>query len=204
MPRRAVVAVGIGLVHIGVAWVLILDRYDGSSQAQHPDLELFLVLPPPRIVPPPPLRVVGRLPSTAARPAMPGNAPATTVVPPPAASRADAGHRLAGAYGQVLAAADAKRGFGFPAAPDRPVRPPSVFEDPSPRVGTTERTAEGEQILWLTKDCYASLGSTSLTQKDVHAFHRMLPAICEAHGPREPRGDLFAPLRRPTPVLPDN
>jgi hypothetical protein len=119
------------------------------------------------------------------------------VTAPRAPSLAASGERVASGFGPGRAAAEAVRGFGFPAAAAREKSPPTIFEEPSPRVGRTDRTPEGEQILWLTKNCYASLGSDSLILKDVHAFHRKLGRICVYTLPPPPRGDLFAPLKRP-------
>ncbi len=203
---RRRVAVGVGLAHAALLWVLAHERIDIERRAEAP-LEITLLIPPvaPHAMPPPaPARRPRSTASLAAAPPAPAaaaaaSAPAAAV---PAPSLAAAGARVASGFGPGRAAAEAVRGFGFPAARPRAKPPPTVFEEPSPRVGRTDRTAEGEQILWLTKDCYASLGSDSLILKDVHAFHRKLGSICQFSGPSAPRDDLFAPLKRPDPLLP--
>lgn len=77
-------------------------------------------------------------------------------------------------------------------------RPPhSVFERPLPRVGTTVRTPEGEQILWVSDNCYVSLGSQSLTMREHHALKRGITSCQIGVGKRKARGDLFDPIKRP-------
>ena len=201
---------GVGLAHAALLWVLAHERLHLERRSESALSVLFLApaRPPqvPRAAHPPrppsaadgavaPLRLAA--PPTAAvspAPAVPATAPL---------SLAATGAQVASGFGAGRAAAEAVRGFGFPAAAPKARPPPTIFEEPSPRIGRTDRTAEGEQILWLTKNCYASLGSDSLILKDVHAFHRKLGRICEFGLPPPPRGDLFAPLKRPDPLAPD-
>lgn len=77
-------------------------------------------------------------------------------------------------------------------------RPPhSVFERPLPRVGTTVWTPEGEQIRWVSDNCYVSLGSQSLTMREHHALKRGITTCQVGIGKRKARGDLFDPIKRP-------
>ncbi len=198
--RRVGVAFGIACLHAAVAWLLVHEHLVYARAAPPFATEVYLLQPLPIRSPP-------RQASPAQRPqAPPVSQPSAT--PPPASplpaatpspSFALTGSLVANAYGEKVAKAESRRGFGFPTSPDNASRPPSVFDEPSPRVGTTERTPEGEQIIWLTSNCYASVGSTSLTLRDVHAFHRMMPMICTLRGPAQARGDLFASLKRPDP-----
>lgn len=80
--------------------------------------------------------------------------------------------------------------------------PPSVFEQPLPRVGTAVRTPEGEQILWVSDNCYVSLGSQSLTMREHHALKRGITTCQVGVGKRKARGDLFDPIKRPPKPLP--
>ncbi|MGQ0428857.1 MAG: hypothetical protein ACT4UQ_02865 [Gammaproteobacteria bacterium] len=77
-------------------------------------------------------------------------------------------------------------------------RPPhSVFDRPLPRVGTTVRTPDGEQLLWVSDNCYISLGTQSLTLADVHAGREGVRTCQYGVGRRKARDDLFDPLRKP-------
>jgi hypothetical protein len=78
----------------------------------------------------------------------------------------------------------------------------SVFERPLPRVGTTVRTPEGEQILWVSDNCYVSLGSQSLTTREHHALKRGITTCQIGVGKRQARGDLFEHITRPPKPLP--
>ncbi len=93
------------------------------------------------------------------------------------------------------------RRFGeMPKAPTgRPKdeHPPSIWKKASKgRTGTAERTAEGEQILWVSDDCYISLGTQSLTMADFHKAHEGVRRCIIPLGRKKPRSDLFEHLKR--------
>lgn len=108
-------------------------------------------------------------------------------------------------YGDARAVAEAfghdttRRGFGTRPSQSGPkpgAKPePTVFERPLARVGTTVTTPEGETILWVSDYCYISLGSTSLTMQDIHQARQGVRHCFIPVGRREPRGDLFDPLK---------
>jgi hypothetical protein len=85
------------------------------------------------------------------------------------------------------------------APPGRPKEeyPPSIWEKPLERVGKAYRTPEGEQILWVSDNCFISLGSQSLTMADFHKARNGVRRCNIGAGRREPRGDLFDHLKRP-------
>lgn len=77
--------------------------------------------------------------------------------------------------------------------------PPSVFERPLPRVGTTVTTPEGETILWVSDNCYIPLESMSLTMQDFHKARQGIRQCQIGLGKRKPRDDLFEHLKKPPP-----
>lgn len=74
--------------------------------------------------------------------------------------------------------------------------PPSVFERPLPRVGTVVRLPDGEQIKWVSDNCYVSLDSQSLTMREHHALKRGITSCQVGVGKPKARGDLFDPIKR--------
>jgi len=81
--------------------------------------------------------------------------------------------------------------------------PPSVFERPLPRVGTTVTTPEGETILWVSDNCYIPLESMSLTMQDFHKARQGVRRCQYGIGKKKARGDLFDPIKRPPKPLPE-
>ncbi len=105
------------------------------------------------------------------------------------------------AAGKVVGKESPYRRFGeFPKAPTgRPKEeyPPSIWtENPKGLAGKVERTAEGEQILWVSDTCYISLGTQSLTMKDFHKAREGIRRCNIPLGRKEPRSDLFEHLKR--------
>ena len=80
--------------------------------------------------------------------------------------------------------------------------PPSVFERPLPRVGTTVTSPEGETILWVSDNCYIPLESMSLTMQDFHKARQGVRRCQYGLGKKKARGDLFDPIKRPPKPLP--
>jgi hypothetical protein len=79
--------------------------------------------------------------------------------------------------------------------------PPSIWPKPLPRVGETVVTPEGETIIWVSDYCYVSVGSRSLTQKDIHAARNGVRTciLAQFGGEKEVRDDLFDSIKRPPP-----
>lgn len=81
--------------------------------------------------------------------------------------------------------------------------PPSVFERPLPRVGTTVTSPEGETILWVSDNCYISLESRSLTMQDFHKARQGVRRCQIGVGKKKARGDLLDPIKKPPKPLPE-
>lgn len=77
--------------------------------------------------------------------------------------------------------------------------PPTVFERPLPRVGTTVTTPEGETIIWVSDNCYIPIESMSLTMQDFHKARQGIRRCQIGFGRRKPRDDLFEHLKKPPP-----
>jgi hypothetical protein len=87
------------------------------------------------------------------------------------------------------------------APPGRPREkvPPSIWPKPLPRVGTTVTTDEGETIIWVSDNCYVSISSRSLTQKELHDSRKGVRTCNIPIGKKEVRDDLFDAIKRPPP-----
>lgn len=81
--------------------------------------------------------------------------------------------------------------------------PPSVFERPLPRVGTAVTSPEGETILWVSDNCFITLGSISLTMQDLHKARQGVRRCQYGVGKEKARGDLFDPVKKPPKPLPE-
>jgi hypothetical protein len=81
--------------------------------------------------------------------------------------------------------------------------PPSIFERPLPRVGTTVTSPEGETVLWVSDNCYIPIASMSLTMQDFHKARQGVRRCQYGVGKKKPRGDLFDPIKRPPKPLPE-
>ncbi len=103
--------------------------------------------------------------------------------------------------GDIVGKESPYRRFGeIPKAPaGRPKEeyPPSIWAKPSKGLaGKAERTAEGEQILWVSDTCYISLGTQSLTMADFHKAREGIRTCNIPLGRKKPRSDLFEHLKR--------
>ena len=129
LSRRVIVAVGIGLLHAGIAWVLVHERYRYDGASRLPTMDLFLIRPVPRVphvrTEPrasrinPPIAIARPIPSPVASLPVPAETPETL-------SFAESGRRAAAANGQGLAEAESRRGFGFPPTTTSPKQPVSI------------------------------------------------------------------------------
>jgi hypothetical protein len=195
--RTAALAASVVLHVVIVAWLVML-RFNVPVTAPVEAIPLWmpaLPSPPPSPVPieqlPAPSLTIGPQPM----PFLDLDVPAIDGEPNPDwyGDAAD----VAGAIGS----GPERRTFGeTPKAPQgRPKEeyPPSIYEKPLPRVGTSYRTPEGEQILWVSDHCYISLGTQSLTMQDFHKAREGIRRCVIYAGKRNPRGDLFDHLKRP-------
>lgn len=182
------------------AWLLAL-RFDvPETPVPIRDL-LWLPLPvePPPAPPSEPLDLPSAAPSPTTVPLPLPQAPPEISLPPTAEDWERTAREVAGTIGQP----SGRRRFGeMPKAPaGRPKEPlpPSIWKKPLPRVGTTVRTPEGETILWVSDNCYVSLGSVSLTMKDLHQGRQGIRTCQIGVGRKKPRDDLFDSIKRPPP-----
>ena len=139
-------------------------------------------LPPPRTAP---IAVGPRL------------EPMPALVVPPFYDFEGSAKDVAGAIG----GGPSRRIFGGPleTVPKRPkeVLPPSIWPKALPRVGSTVTTPEGETILWVSDNCWVSLGSRSLTLQDLHQARQGVRMCQIGAGRKEARSDLFDAIKRP-------
>lgn len=114
----------------------------------------------------------------------------------PAPDWGGAARAVAGAIGKE----PERRRFGempkAPAGRPKEVLPPSIYEKPLPRVGTTTTSPEGETVLWVSDNCYIPLESTTLTMQDFHKARQGIRRCQIGLGKKKPRGDLFDHLKQ--------
>lgn len=195
-PRAQALAATLLLHALVAAWLL-------SARSEPPPARIEQALPiwlssvPPRLAPPPVEPVTITL--------APVELPAT-----PFLERLIESRYAAPAPDWVGDARDVARAFGggperrqFAPEPGEPQQlqskqlPPTVFKRPLPRVGTTVTTPEGETILWVSDNCYITIGSTSLTMGDFHMARAGVRRCQIGLGRKEPRDNLFDHLRKP-------
>jgi hypothetical protein len=198
--RAVAFATTLSLHVVAVLWLLAL-RFDLPERLTEELSLLWLTAPPEALPPPPPVAPETPPPEVAPIRAAPLPLPAPDVAPPAAPPDWSGTAR---SVAQDLLAEPSYRRFGeFPKGPEkRPSEqyPPSIFDKPLPRVGTTVTTAEGETILWVSDYCYVSLGSRSLTQAHIHdARNGVRTCILAQVGKKEARSDLFNEIERPPP-----
>ena len=201
--KAAALAATLVLHAVAIAWLLML-RFDLAPtvlvEARLTWLPDFLEPPPP--LPPPPIEEPSQAPVSIPLEDLPFPIP---VIDLPADDPSALPDWYADA--RVVAGAVGKepsyRKFGETpkAPPGRPKEeyPPSIWEKPLERVGKAYRTPEGEQILWVSDQCFISLGSQSLTMADFHKARNGIRRCNIGLGRREARGDLFDHLKRPKP-----
>lgn len=180
------------------AWLLAVSVAPPRGQVERV-LPIWLPPAPPRLPPPP----VEPWPSTldAIEPSvLPILEPASEALFAPTAPDWEGDARE---VARAIGGGTARRTFGeMPKAPPgRPKEeyPPSIYDKPLPRVGTTVTTPEGETILWVSDNCYIPLESMSLTMQDFHKARQGIRRCQIGLGKRKPRGDLFDHLKRPPP-----
>jgi hypothetical protein len=204
--RSRATALAITLLLHGMAaiWLLSVRMQASPLEPVPPDL---IWMPTPETAQPEPPRPPGPASVAAASP------PTPIVVPAPEEETESNAITLPDWEGEARAIArefgrePERRRFG-PEPEQEPQQlkskrpPPSVFERPLPHVGTTVRTPEGEQILWVSDNCYVSLESQSLTMREHHALKRGITTCQIGVGKRKARVDLFDPIKRPPKPLP--
>jgi hypothetical protein len=196
--RAAAVAVTL-LVHLGAAtWLLSVRIERPSGLPTEPDLVWLPALQEPPQSAPAPMAFQGaRADPVPVLPvaASPDAPESTAITLPDWAAEARAAAAQYGRGPDIRRFGPEPEGEAPRLRSKRP--PPSVFERPLPRVGTTVRTPEGEQILWVSDNCYISLASQSLTLGDIHAARNGIRTCQYGIGRRKVRGDLFDPIRKP-------
>ena len=198
--RSRATALGLTLaLHIVLAmWLLALRFELPEDVAQEPD---FVALPAPAM-PPPPRPLESGLPAPAV--VAPITAPPLPMPDIPHAPPATPDwSRAAREVAKGFDAETSYQPFGeTPKGPaERPKEqyPPSIWPKPLPRVGKTVVTPEGETIMWVSDNCWVTLSSRSLTQKELHDARKGVRMCQIGAGKKEPRDDLFDSIKRPPP-----
>jgi hypothetical protein len=197
---RAAAVLATLLLHLAAAFWLLALRFETPERLAE-DLRLRWLSPAE--TPPPAPPVESGLPAADVAPIR--AAPLPMPVPEVAPATAPDWSGTARDVAKDMTTAPSYQRFGeIPKGPEqRPSEayPPSIFDKPHPRVGKTVTTAEGETIIWVSDDCYISISSRSLTQKEVHDARKGVPTCVLAHwgGEKKARDDLFDPIKRPPP-----
>ena len=201
---RATALAATVLLHAVVAVWLLAARTAPPAVLVEQPMPIWVPVPTDRVPPPP----VEPLP-IAIEPVEPSVLPvlepaADSAISQPALDWEGAAREVARAVGGGVE----RRRFG-PEPEDGPRQlkskrpPPSVFERPLPRVGTTVTTPEGETILWVSDNCYIPIESMSLTMQDFHKARQGIRRCQYGVGKKKARGDLFDPIKKPPKPLPE-
>ena len=194
-PRATAIGATL-LLHVVLAAVLLSLRFELPPELPETTSVIYPQVPrePPRVseslpeLPPP---------RTAPMVVSPRPEPVPAVVVPPFYDFESSARAVAKAIGD----GPSRRTFGDhpQAPPTRPkeVFPPSIWPKLLPRVGTTVTSAEGETILWVSDNCWVSLGSTSLTLQHIHQARQGVRMCQIGAGKKAVRGDLFDAIKRP-------
>lgn len=202
-PRATALAATL-LLHVVVATWLLSARMAVPPALVEQPMPVWLPALPARI-PPPPLEPLPITLEAVEPPVLPVMEPApASVIEQPGPDWEGTARSVARAVGGGVE----RRQFGPEPEKEPPQLkskrpPPSVFERPLPRVGTTVTTAEGETILWVSDNCYIPLESMSLTMQDFHKARQGVRRCQYGVGKKKPRGDLFDPVKRPPKSLPE-
>jgi hypothetical protein len=201
--RATALAATLLLHAVVAAWLLAARMTMPPVQVEQP-MPVWLPALPARI-PPPPLEPLPITLEPVEPSVLPVLEPALeSVTGQPAQDWEGTAREIARAVGGGVE----RRRFG-PEPEDEPRQlkskrpPPSVFERPLPRVGTTVTTPEGETILWVSDNCYIPLESMSLTMQDFHKARQGVRRCQYGIGKKKARIDLFDPIKRPPKPLPE-
>jgi hypothetical protein len=191
------------LLHVlGAAWLLSLEFDLPPATDVVRDL---IWLPLERVMPtkPPPREEEEREepPAPVVQPAPPVEVPQpdTAITLPPTA---EDWQRTARDVAGEIGGGPGRRSFAEPPGDfpeNRWKDAPSIWEKPLPRVGTTVRTPDGETILWVSDNCYVSLGTKSLTMADFHKWREGQRTCQVGLGKKKPRDDLFDHIKKKKP-----
>ena len=90
---------------------------------------------------------------------------------------------------------------GGTGGPGKDAHPPSIFEQPLPRVGKTVVTPDGETIIWVSDYCFVSISSRSIALKELHEGRQGVRTciLAQFGGDKKARSDLFDAIKRPPP-----
>jgi hypothetical protein len=187
------------LLHLVLAWWLLALRFELPEELAGEFR--FVWVPVPVTAPSPPPAVESDLPPPRVAPitALPLPLPAPEVAPGDKPDWSQAARDVAKGY----ATEPSYQPFGeIPKGPaQRPKEQytPSIWPKPLPRVGTTVVTPEGETIMWVSDNCWVSISSRSLTQREIHDGRRGVRMCNLPVGKKEARDDLFDSIKRPPP-----
>ncbi|MGH8204161.1 MAG: hypothetical protein ACREST_06085 [Steroidobacteraceae bacterium] len=197
--RSRATALGLTLaLHVALAMWLLALRFELPEEL--PQEHDFLSLPVPAM-PPPPRPLQSDLPPPAVAPitAPPQPMPDIPAAPPATPDWSREAREVAKGFD----AGPSYRPFGEtpkgPAERPKDQYPPSIWPKPLPRVGKTVVTPEGETITWVSDNCWVSISSRSLTQKELHDARKGVRMCQIGAGKKEPRDDLFDSIKRPPP-----
>jgi hypothetical protein len=198
-PRATAFAATLFLHVAAILWLLAL-RFDVPERLAGDLAVLWQAMPEAAPIerPLPPVPTDARPPDVTPRGAAP------LAPPPPHAPPDEEGwSNIAKDAARRLTTSPSYQPFGeFPKGPEEKpseLYPPSIFDKPLPRVGTTVTTAEGETIIWVSDYCYVSVQSRSLTLKEIHAARNGVRTciLAQFGGDKRARGDLFDPIKAP-------
>ena len=200
--RSRATALGVTVVlHAVAIWWLLALRFE-LPEALVEDLGLiWLPLP---LTPPPPPAVATDMPPpvVAAITAPPLPMPATPIEPAAPADFSQSARDVAKGMAGAPSYPPVGETSGGPA---KGAYPPTIFEQPLPRVGTTVITPDGETIMWVSDYCFVSISSRSIAFKELHEGRRGVKTciLAQFGGDKKARSDLFDPIkRRPPPQEP--
>lgn len=196
--RSRATSFGVTLVlHAVAMWWLLALRFELPETLVE---ELGLAWIPLPLTPPPPPAVATDLPPPVVAPitAPPLPMPAAPVAP---AAPADFSQSARSVAKDIAGAPSYPQVGETPGGPAKDAYPPTIFEQPLPRVGKTVVTPDGETIMWVSDYCFVSISSRSIAFKELHEGRRGVKTciLAQFGGDKKARSDLFDAIKRPPP-----
>ena len=193
--RATALGVTLGLHAVAIWWLLAL-------RFQLPEIrveDLGLTWIPLPLTPPPPPVLAPDLPPTVVAPITAPQLP-MPVTPVAPAAPADFS-QSARSVAKDMAGAPSYPQVGETPGSAKNAYPPSIFEQPLPRVGKTVVTPDGETIIWVSDYCFVSISSRSIAFKELHEGRRGVKTcvLAQFGGDKKARSDLFDAIKRPPP-----
>jgi hypothetical protein len=197
-PRATAISATL-VLHLAMAWWLLALRFELPREIAEELTQFWL---PPPVAPATPLVPSARTPEEVAPiTAPPLPLPPVTIAPAGSPDWSATAKEVA----KDMTTAPPYRPFGEaakgPEARPQLQYPPSIFDQPLPRVGKTVTTPDGETIIWVSDYCYVSIRSRSLTQKEIHDARKGVRTciLAQFGGEKKARDDLFDAIKRPPP-----